>query len=220
MYPVTIVDNFFSEPGKIVELSKQYSFHKDEIGNWPGERTQCLSKINYDLFYYISEKIHRLFYESSPKWKMEISFQRTFPFAQSKEQSKSIFNRGWIHDDYASLFGGIIYLTENPDEETGTSIYKLKNGYFTHPQNSMEIKGKFFRGEEVDIEEYTRHWNNVNSQYEETVSVKNLYNRMVMFGPHIHHGVQTFGYSKPRLTISFFSRDLSGSIPPLMRSSV
>ena len=220
MYPVTIVDNFLPDPDKIVQLSTQYSYYKDVNGNWPGERTECLSQLNADLYNYLGEKIHKLFYENLPRWQMEISFQKTVPFASDIEASKSIFNRGWIHDDYSSLFGGIIYLNKNPDEDTGTSIYKIKNGYFSHAFESMKIKGSFYRGEQVDAQEYEKHWNIVNSQYEETVTVKNVYNRMMMFGSHVHHGVQTFGYSQPRLTLAFFARNMSGSIAPLIRSSV
>ena len=46
-------------------------------------------------------------------------------------------------------------------------------------------------------------YNNMRGQFEETVSVANVYNRFVMFNGNTHHGVQTFG-STPRLTLNFF----------------
>ena len=217
MYPVTIVDNFFPEPDKIVEISNSYSFERDPIGNWPGERTQCISELNKDLFLYIGNKLHNLFYENNPSWSMEMFFQKTVPCAKNKKEQHNLYNHGWIHDDFSSHFGGVIYLTKNPDEDTGTSIYNLKNGYFNQDVKSIEIKNKFFRGEEVCPHEYAQHFSKVRSQYEKTLTVDNVYNRMLLFGPHVHHGVQTFGYSKPRLTIAFFAKNLSGSIQPLVR---
>ena len=53
-------------------------------------------------------------------------------------------------------------------------------------------------------------------QFEESVSVANVYNRFVLFNNGTHHGVQTFG-SKPRLTLNFFGMGQTGKLPPLLR---
>ena len=51
----------------------------------------------------------------------------------------------------------------------------------------------------------------------ETVSVKNVYNRFVLFNGQTHHGVITFG-TKPRLTLNFFGTAMTGHLPPLLRA--
>ena len=40
-YPITIVDNFFEDPDKVVELAENCKFYNPNTGNWPGTRT-CL----------------------------------------------------------------------------------------------------------------------------------------------------------------------------------
>tara|TARA_A100001234_G_scaffold49152_1_gene41202 strand:+ start:288 stop:893 length:606 start_codon:yes stop_codon:yes gene_type:complete len=198
MYPVVIVDNFFSDPDTIVNLTKQYPFYKDVEGRWPGKRTQCLSKINNSLYNELKVQICDVYQEDASKWNLKINFQRTFPFTK--------FNRGWIHRDYSSDFGGIIYLNKNPDNHTGTSVYDLIDKNFVASKESLLQKSLFYRGKEIDDSEYEKQWNCVNSQYIVTKKVENVYNRLMAFGSHVHHGVQTFGHSQPRLTISFFAK--------------
>ena len=43
-----------------------------------------------------------------------------------------------------------------------------------------------------------------NDQFEETIKIKNLYNRLVLFNNNTLHAVQTYG-TKERLTIPFFN---------------
>ena len=57
----------------------------------------------------------------------------------------------------------------------------------------------------------------MNDQYEETVRINNVYNRLVIFNNLTHHGVQTFG-TKPRLTLNFFGTEQIGKLPPLVRA--
>ena len=214
-YPVTIVDNFFEDPDAIVKMAEEMKFYNPNTGNWPGMRTKQISVEEPRFFNYFGNKLHLLFVDSVPEyWNMQCHFQKINPFCEDKYSKR---NRGWIHQDHDCWFGGIVYLTKNPEPDTGTSIYKAKNGYSFQMAEEISMKEKIYRSEEVDDKEYDRAYDTMRDQYEETVSVANVYNRMLLFSGNTHHGVQTFG-TTPRLTLNFFGIGQFGYINPVIRS--
>ena len=215
MYPITVVDGFFDEPDKIVDFAMEQEFHASEDGRWPGKRSKQLWELEYDLYNSICQKISSLFHPENPQWDYEMAFQLITPYTKHQYSPK---NRGWIHVDRGvTAFGGIIYLNKNPDKDTGTSIYRTKKGWASQPRECLTIKENHYKGEDVPDEEYEQYWHMVNSQYEETMVIKNVYNRMALFNCNTLHGVQTFGKTQDRLTISFFCRELRGVQPPFFR---
>ena len=54
------------------------------------------------------------------------------------------------------------------------------------------------------------------NQFEETIKIKNIYNRLVLFNSDTLHAVQTYG-TKERLTIPFFNNYIQTKLPPLYR---
>lgn len=215
MYPVTILDNFFSEPDKIVEVALEQEYLMTSNGAWPGSRTRCLSEICENLHRHVARKIHSLFYENLPKfWGINMYFQRIKPFSHNQYDLKNV---GWIHYDNANHFGGLIYLNKNSEKDTGTSIFYPKFGYCHYSEEWGMIKEKFYRNEEVSDREYYTSINSVNNQFEESIKVKNRYNRMILFPGNTFHGAQTFGAKEERLTLVFFSNGIFGSVPPLGR---
>ena len=214
-YPVTIVDNFFEDPDAVVKMAEEMKYYNPNTGNWPGMRTKQLSVEENRFFKYFGNKLHLLFVDSVPEyWNMQCHFQKINPFCEDKYSKR---NRGWIHQDHDCWFGGIVYLTKNPAPDTGTSIYKAKNGYSFQMANEIKYKESNYRSEEVNDLEYERAFDSMQEQYVETVTVENVYNRFVLFSGNTHHGVKTFG-SSPRLTLNFFGMGQYGKIPPVMRS--
>tara|TARA_B100000003_G_C10816544_1_gene325023 strand:- start:40 stop:711 length:672 start_codon:yes stop_codon:yes gene_type:complete len=217
-FPVTIVDNFFDDPDAIVEESLQHQFYNADIGNWPGKRTKQLHVIDNRFFNYLGEKLFHLHFSKSPEeWTLQAHFQKIQPFSEDQYNRK---NRGWVHQDIDTWFGGIIYLTKNPEPDTGTSIYKTKKGWSLQYKEEIGMKEKLYLNEPIDEELYDEVYDRVHDQYVETVKVENVYNRLVMFDGLCHHGVQTFG-TKERLTLNFFGVDFKsgpGSMPPVLRS--
>ena len=65
MFPVTVIDNFFPDPDKVVEMVPTKKFYKTDGGQWTGERTKELSHLNQDFFLSTALKILGTFYESS-----------------------------------------------------------------------------------------------------------------------------------------------------------
>ena len=74
-----------------------------------------------------------------------------------------------------------------------------------------------YRSEKINDEEYNRAFDSMNNQYTETVTIENVYNRLVVFNNKTHHGVKTYG-PRSRLTLNFFGIDFSGKRPPLQRA--
>ena len=215
-YPVTIIDNFFEDPDGIVEMAESMKYYTPTTGNWPGTRTKNLHVEDKRFFNYFGQKLHLLFYETVPEyWNLQCHFQLIDPFCDDKYSKK---NRGWIHKDIDTWFGGVVYLQKNPEPDTGTSVYKVKRGYSHQFANEIEKKEQLYRSEGISDEEYEPAYDAMINQFEETVSVANVYNRFVLFNSTTHHGVQTFG-SKPRLTLNFFGMAQTGKLPPLLRSN-
>ena len=215
-YPITIVDDFFEDPDGIVEMAESMKYYTPNTGNWPGTRTKNLHIEDKRFFNYFGQKLHLLFYETTPEyWNLQCHFQLIDPFCEDKYSKK---NRGWIHKDIDTWFGGIVYLQKDPEPDTGTSAYRVKRGFSHQFADEINIKEMQYRSENVDDAEYEKAYDAMRNQFEETVSIANVYNRFVLFNNVTHHGVQTFG-SKPRLTLNFFGMGQTGKLPPLLRSN-
>ena len=211
-YPITIVDDFFEDPDAIRKLGllADYSIQNER---WPGRRSSVYD-INKRLFYHFGFKVFSLFGKKAPtSWTMELHFQKINPFSKDKWDKR---NRGWVHSDRIAGFGGIVYLNKNPDKDTGTSIYKSKDGTFFSYNHEGDIMRKLYRGEKVDKKEYEEIYDEYHSQFVETVKVDNVYNRLLLFGPDVYHAVRTFGIEE-RLTMPFFMTDIGNSLTPLQR---
>ena len=212
MYPISIVDNFFEDPDSVANLSKNLNYLSSPGGTWPGVRSDNLHLINWRLFDSICRKISHIFYPICENWTYQISFQRVMPFSENPYDKK---NCGWIHKDKTN-FGGVIFLTREPDNDTGVTIYKSKSGYFSMTSQEEQIKNRHFLGDTVDDDIFNQFYNTYHNQFEETIKIKNIYNRLVLFNSGTLHAVQTYG-TKERLTIPFFNTNISNKLPPLYR---
>ena len=214
-YPITIVDDFFDDPDEIVELAESLNWYQPDTGNWPGKRTKQLHIECEKFFNYFGEKIHHIFHDTVPEyWELQSHFQKIEPFAGDQWDKR---NQGWIHQDIDTWFGGIVYLTKNPCPNSGTSIYHAHKGYSHQNRGEINYKELLYRGHSFDLDDYNAAWDSMREQYTETVTVENVYNRFVLFNGKTHHGVKTFG-TKPRLTLNFFGMNMTGHLPPLLRT--
>ena len=209
-YPLIIKDNFFPDPDAIEKIAIESNYCVDYEAIYPGVRSQCLSEINRRLFLFISDKIFGLIHDIIPSsFNMSIKFQKIKPFVEGDKWNKK--NLGWIHKD-SCLFGGVVYLDKNPDFDSGTSVYKSKDGYSLQTNESMEIKIDHYGGKKVSQYEYDRGYDYVRDQYEETLRIPNLYNRLVLLPGNQWHCMTTTG-DKERYTITFFCSDVTGVCP-------
>ena len=221
-YPVTVVDDFLENPELVRAWAESLEFHTGD-GAWPGTRSIPIDLLNEDVFRTIFLKLNALFYDLDHcyiEWSdIEMEFQKVEPFAPTKNDPR---NEGWIHEDN-TLFSGVIYLNKDFPPDTGTSIYtKIPDPDYEN--FGVEIKFPFYRGEEVDREEYIKALKLNNGQYTESIKVENKFNRLIIFEGGVSHGVPSFwtDTGEPRLTIVFFAKKMIvvGSETPCMRAGV
>jgi len=211
-FPLTVIDDFFEDPDYIRDLGLSVDY-PNQNGRYPGRRSKTISYIDSVLFNYIGNKIFSIFGPIPDNWNIPIEFQKITPFSNDKWD---IVNRGHVHRDRDSHFGGIIYLNKNPDVDTGTSVYKPKTGYNYLSNNQTDVKEKLYNNQDFDMDEYIKQYNVYHDRFVETIKIDNVYNRLVLFGGDVYHGVRTFG-TEERLTISFFCKNASNYINPLVR---
>ena len=210
-YPLIIKDDFFSDPDAIVKESKRIREYALDQYQYPGVRTKPLNLSNPKLFAYIAQKIFHLFHDKTPDvYTMTMAFQKINPYIKDDKWDRK--NRGWVHKDYR-LFGGLIYMDKNPDKDSGTGMYKSKDGYDVIPNEILSYKELLYSGKLTDDRQYYQAYDMMINQYEETLRIPNVYNRLVLIPGDQPHAMTTIG-DKERNTIVFFCTDAVGVYPP------
>lgn len=219
LFPVLIVDDFLENPDKIREIALAMEYYPNN-GSYPGKRTKSLHEINKKLHDYFANKFLSIYYDfnrNNIEWIINISFQITTPYDSNK---KSSFNNGWIHTDKNILLAGVLYLTPDADINSGTCIYKVKdheldsNLLESNPETRLDLYKN-----NIKSKSYKSNLDNFSNNFIETVTVKNIYNRLISFdGSNWHSAQSLHAGDLPRLTAVFFVESLkSTSEPPIIR---
>ena len=201
MWPTLIVDNFFDDPQKIINFSKQFKYESAIGGEWPGTRTDRIGKLDPEFFSWCTRKILMLLFPMNVeqiKWKADQHFHR-IPY-------KTYGKKGWIHRDEDSEFTVVIYLSHHTD--SGTALYKPK---LVVPKDFYnDKKMKFYK----DLQDYSdsEKWRKkLNAHFEKVVDLHSSFNRLVLFDGHQWHGAENFGTEKEdRLTLITFFTGIMG----------
>lgn len=195
--PVTIVDNFFENPLAVREFALKQQYKPDPENLWPGVRSAPLHEIDLDFFRFTIERYLALYHSPNQikGWHAKAHFQ----IVNSKSE------KGWVHRD-PNLTSGIIYLTPGASPTSGTSIYEPKKvGFYDADPADKQILPASTRDEH-------------NANFEESIVVKNKFNRLVAFDGHLWHGVNEFP-DEERLTLVFFIEKLGVDHYPIHRMS-
>lgn len=214
------VDNFFNNPDLIRDFALKQKFIPTENGNWPGERTAELYKINKNLNDLLFAKIFATYFPvRGYQIKFEAAdavFQKIKPFSKEEDSWK---NMGWIHADNDWSLAGLIYLTPNFNPNAGTSLFNLKEEFKdTHSDyDRVPMKHKLYTGVDVSYDEYKKALIKNNSKYIEKTNFKNIYNRMIMYDGHEYHGANSFYNTSEveRLTLVYFINGITVEKAPM-----
>lgn len=189
-FPITIIDNFFDDPDRIVKLAGSLDYHPRKKGDhWYGLRSKPLHEIDKGYFEWSSQKILRAFYKDETRHVCNTCFQKT-------PGIKNISNEGWIHTDKC-LMAAIIYLDK--DNISGTNFYKSKT-FGTNKFSYADIH----KQDNINSKDFAEARDKNNSHYEKTIEVKGLYNRAVIYDAKIYHGADLHPTNTERLTQIFF----------------
>lgn len=219
-FPVTVLDNFYENPELVRDWALSQEYFPGPDGDWPGERTKAIQELNRSFFTQFCSKVLGLYFDLD-QTRISYEFLTMFQKIDNySEDPNSSYNTGWIHADKC-LFSGVIYLNPNSDENTGTSVYQLKDGAdrnLNQPQKHL-----LYGGKNVSEREYSDAISKNNDKFEETIRVENKFNRMILFEGNQYHGVPSL-YSasgEPRLTQVFFCHKLdTSSTFPVHRSRI
>jgi len=203
--PIMVIDDFFENPDEVVNFANSLEYEKDPNHSWPGYRSKPLYYVNknfYDLFCY---KFFSLFVDvqndSSIRWESSLFFQKV-----SNE-----YGNGWTHTDVPLQFTAIVYLNKNYTLNSGTSIMAKKSLTVDTPWNQKE---EFYKtGIETDATKQSKEY--IEKQFEESIVVRNRYNRMVAFESHLYHKAQDFDTDEERLTLIMFVSKLYSARSPI-----
>lgn len=216
-FPLTVLDNFFDDPDEVRRLALAQEYEKDPAGMWPGLRSRPLHTIHPIFFEQMFTKLFALFYKDP---RNEVMWEITALFQKVDDN----YGSGWIHtdsvytnqtDNRQTVMSGIIYLTPDTPLNSGTSLYRLKKGVLAADITLDRLKQMQYNGDltKEAVEDARQIYNN---QFEETVKVSSVYNRLIAFEANQLHAAQTFfgEGDQSRLTLVFFvNKFLSGRSP-------
>jgi hypothetical protein len=206
--PTTVVDSFLDDPDWVRNFALKQEFAVDPINQWPGKRTKDIAELNPALFGHIINKFFSVFYdheETQVRWKASAYFHMI-------DES---YETGWVHRDQGRLITGVVYLNEG--DGSGTSVYEpISPGLQLTNAAILNVSLK-------DPEENTpllkKYRDDSNSQFKESIVVKNKFNRLIAFDSHLHHAANNFfgTDTSSRLTLVFFISKLDVNAFPLQR---
>ena len=197
IWPTICVDNFFDNPNEIVELSKQFTY--GPIDNAPGTRSESIHTLHTSFSEYLCVKMLSLYY---PNDIQNIRFLSTSSFQKVPANLKY---DNWVHKDDNYEITALLYLNEHTD--SGTSIYHRKKHLFDNMKFSEEKNNYFKNNNETKNLKKYRELNN--NKFDETVSFKGKFNRLVMFDGSNFHASHPYydKQNRDRLTlITFFKK--------------
>lgn len=198
--PITIVDNFFDDPDAV--RKKALSCEYEILGNHPGFRARI---VDHDLHKAITNKIFSLFVDLNyfkVNYDLNIGFQWT----------SSEWEKGWVHTDDGDYLSGVIYLTPNPPDNSGTLIYEDVDNIGMSPQllKMSAYQNRINNNIELHKSEtYKKEREENNNKYKKSISIENVYNRAVIYpSNYLHAENNFFGTTKEdsRLVAIFFLR--------------
>jgi hypothetical protein len=219
-FPTTIVDDFFENPKEVVNFANKQKFLPNPKGFFPGKRTQGLHVIDESFFNSVLSKIVNIYFDFAVHevyWEnVEMYFQKIKPFSDDKQ---ALINKGLIHQDGDIPLVGLIYLTEDADLDSGTSIFKAKKIYknaasqtkkFTQRKQNLYKKEKLKKNDLVDLEKLTKE---INYGFEESLRINNIFNRFLSYNGSEFHGANNFMAKKDeeRLTLVFFINNIQAT---------
>ena len=204
-FPTTIIEDFFEDPYKVIELANSLEYYDSEEDNyaWPGKRSNPLYVLDYNLFNNTVLKVLSAYFPFAKFTYNDarLHFQKISP----------VYESGWVHRD-DNTFTFIVYLNNTKTIDGGTSICIPKN-----KDKDKEIilhsdkKQESYRNPNK-LKEYESYRLENNNQFEETIRVDNVFNRCVMFDAHSYHkanGFNTIDNSEDRLTLIGFIQDFT-----------
>ena len=219
-YATTCIDNFFDDPMSIVKLANKQKYEPNPQNLSPGMRSAPLHEINHSLFLHVCQKY--LLNHHTKEEIPNISYVADARF----QIVNTRYDKGFVHSDYPYLHTLIIYLSSLASPESGTSLYKLKDGTATIPHDYINKKREYYKRfisnkklTPKENEYFKSSLERNNNLFQETVHFKNIFNRAIGFDSDLWHAAGSFNENvhQDRLTLIIFFKDILSSHTGLQR---
>jgi hypothetical protein len=216
-YPSVVMDNFYNNADEIRQYALSQKFFHAENSVHPGKRTKSLFDIDKEFNSFCIGKFLSLFYDldhTEIKWNAETRFQLIEPYHNDPNH---ILNKSFIHTDGNCLIAGVVYLNPEPNCDSGTSFYTPNKSLGLIDTNNA-IR-KIYYNNRTQEEQYIKELEHNHKNFNETVIVKNVYNRIVAYDSNVFHtSTSVHAGNEPRLTQVFFIFDININLrSPLTR---
>ena len=215
-FPALCIDDFYPNPDEVRKFALEQNFYPADGGTYPGKRTDHLHELDEDFFNYFCKRFMNVFYNyehEEVNWVISSNFQLFPPY---KGNNETALNKGIIHRDMA-ICAGVIYLTPNPNPDSGTSIYHLKDNVLPKQLNH-DLRFDLHPGKEVDDEAFTKMQDANDSKFEETIRFQNRYNRLISYDAGNYHRANSYVHNdQERLIQVFFVEQVGSDGLPLDR---
>ena len=204
-FPTTIIDNFLDDPVGVRNFALTLPYV--EGPNYPGIRTDVLKNLAPHFADDVVKRFLKVFYNFSGRsvaWHADVVFQKI---------NKQYSSNGWIHRDPGTVTC-VLYLNPDNDKESGTIIYEPKNPVLFDADKNKHTKN-------LSDEEREPFRKETESQYDESVILKNKFNRLIAFDGQLFHSATGLDADnkEDRLTMVIFLYDfkIDGETVPLVR---
>jgi hypothetical protein len=199
-------DNFFKNPNTVLALADSLDYTVTSE-SFPGIRTENIATSNNSMCLNFAndfiESLVTQIYKDIVSMTIDIRFHRYPLYSQTINDP---FNQGWVHTDH-ELLAGVCYLNKGiANFSAGTSFYAPKT--FDIPTIS-DIREEFNKNLPVDQTMYSDAVTSHNSLFEKTLTIGNIYNRLVTYDSKIFHKPDNFfiGNAESRTTLLFVISD-------------
>lgn len=206
-YPLICIDNFYKDPLSVREFALKQIFTTTKKGGFPGKRTEPLHLLDKSFFDNFCYKVFSIFYDLNKEdinWTVNTNFD-----INTKDDVE-----GWIHKDENAVFVGVIYLTPNIDNESGTNFYKKTKDF--DEQTYVNDKINYFTKKEKK-EKYFESLQKHNKNFERTIKIDNVFNRFVAYDANTWHSIGNLKNVDERLTQVFFVEKCDVRTTPIER---
>jgi hypothetical protein len=210
-----VLDNFYNDPQGIIDiLNGDYPI----VGCGVGNRSVSLQEISPQIYSGFCDAIYQIHgINANDVWMTTFFMEHTY-------NPIDIFNYGWMHidgknpdacrmlvEEYKLIVCGQIFMTQNPDPDTGVQIGTLKSDRnWTRQElidktiNDYTLPKEQYEAGSISLNEYENIHKEYHDNFNLTCEVKNVYNRMVSWRGGSLHGAKMTEKMHKRLCQYFF----------------
>jgi len=210
-----VLDNFYNNPEDITKiLNGEFPIFGCGVGN----RSVSLQEISPQIYNGFCDTIYQIHgINPNDVWMTTFFMEHTY-------NPIDIFNYGWMHidgknpdacrmlvEEYKLIVCGQIFMTPDPDPETGVQIGTLKKDRNWSRQelidrtiNDYTLPKENYQAGKITLQEYENIHKEYHDNFELTCEVKNVYNRMVSWRGGSLHGAKMTEKMPKRLNQYFF----------------